>query len=253
MIRLEDLCKRFGPVVAVDALDLHVRPGEVFGFVGPNGAGKTTTLRMLAGLLRPTSGRVVVAGTDIAVDPVAVKERMGFIPDRPYIYEKLTGAEFLGFVAGLYGLEPARRHQRIPELLEQFAILDRADSLVETYSHGMKQRLVMCSALLHDPTVLVVDEPMVGLDPAGARLIKGIFRRLCADADRTVFLSTHSLEAAEELCDRIGIIHRGSLIALGTMAELRQRAGEDDGRLEDVFFRLTEEVSDVETERRAAG
>ena len=252
MIRIEGLSKQYGPLVAVDALDLHVRAGEVFGFVGPNGAGKTTTLRVLAGLLRPTSGRVLVGGTDIALDPVAVKQSMGFIPDRPYIYEKLTGAEFLGFVAGLYGLEPARRHRRIPELLEQFAILERADSLVETYSHGMKQRLVMCSALLHDPTVLVVDEPMVGLDPAGSRLIKGIFRELCAATERTVFLSTHSLEVAEELCDRIGIIHRGSLIALGTMAELRDRAGSEDERLEDVFFRLTEEVSEVEAERRSA-
>ena len=242
MIRIESVSKSYGPIVAVRELDLHVRAGEVFGFVGPNGAGKTTTLRMLAGLLRPTSGRLIVGGVDLAEDPIAVKQHMGFIPDRPYLYEKLTGAEFLGFVAGLYGLDTARRDLRAAELLERFAIADRADSLLESYSHGMKQRLVMCAALLHDPTVLVVDEPMVGLDPAGARLIKDIFRELCADSGRTVFLSTHSLDVAEELCDRIGIIHRGSLIALGTMAELRASAGERDSRLEDVFFRLTEEA-----------
>jgi len=245
MIRIESLSKSYGPIPAVRDLDLHVVAGEVFGFVGPNGAGKTTTLRMLAGLLRPSSGRVLVGGVDVADDPIGVKQMMGFIPDRPYIYEKLTGAEFLGFVAGLYGMDATVRNRRIPELLERFAILGRAESLVESYSHGMKQRLVMCSALLHEPTVLVVDEPMVGLDPAGARLIKDIFRELCADDERTVFLSTHSLDVAEELCDRIGIIHHGSLIALGTMAELRDRAGTRDSRLEDVFFRITEEAGEA--------
>ena len=243
MIRLERVCKAYGAIQALRDVDLHVRAGEVFGFVGPNGAGKTTTLRILAGLLRPSSGSVAVAGIDLAKDPVAVKRLMGYIPDRPYIYEKLTGVEFLGFVAGLYGVDDTLRRRRIPELLERFGLTDRGSDLVEGYSHGMKQRLVLCSALLHDPRVLVVDEPMVGLDPAGARLIKEVFRRLCEDDDRTVFVSTHSLDVAEELCDRIGVIHQGRIIAMGTLSDLRAKAGGEGSRLEEVFFHLTEEAA----------
>ena len=242
MIQLQGLTKRYGALEAVRGIDLEVRQGEVFGFLGPNGAGKTTTLRMLTGLLRPTAGRIVVAGTDLAEDPVAVKSIMGFIPDRPYIYEKLTAIEFLRFIAGLYRVRTADTARRIPELLGRFQLGGRGDSLVESYSHGMRQRLVMCASLLHEPQVLVVDEPMVGLDPAGARLLKAIFRSLCEDEDRTVFLSTHSLDVAEEVCDRIAIIHHGRIIALGTMDELRTRTGQGAARLEEVFLQLTEEA-----------
>ena len=247
MIRLEGLTKRYGDFTAVDAIDLHVRAGEVFGFLGPNGAGKTTTLRMLTGLLRPTAGRVVVADTALADDPMGVKAIMGFIPDRPYVYEKLSAAEFLRFVAGLYSVPPADTDRRIPELLGRFQLADRADSLVESYSHGMRQRLVMGASLLHEPQVLVVDEPMVGLDPAGARLIKEIFRALCHQEQRTVFLSTHSLDVAEELCDRVAIIHHGSIIALGTIDELRDQTGGHGARLEEVFLQLTEEAAQAPT------
>jgi ABC-2 type transport system ATP-binding protein len=241
MIRLEALTKRYGKLEAVKGIDLEVRPAEVFGFLGPNGAGKTTTLRMLTGLLRPTSGRIIVAGIDLAEDPLAVKSIMGFIPDRPYIYEKLTAVEFLRFVAGLYRVPTATTDRRIPKLLAQFHLVGRGDSLVESYSHGMRQRLVMCASLLHEPQLLVVDEPMVGLDPAGARLLKEIFRTLCHDEERTVFLSTHSMDVAEEVCDRIAIIHHGKIIALGTVEELRDKAGQSAARLEEVFLQLTQE------------
>lgn len=245
MIRFRGLTKRYGEMDAVRGIDLDVHTGEVFGFLGPNGAGKTTTLRMLAGLLRPTSGTIEVGGIDLGADPVAVKRIMGFIPDRPYVYEKLTAVEFLRFVAGLYAVPHEAASRRIPELLGQFRLGDRGDSLVESYSHGMRQRLVMCASLLHEPQVLVVDEPMVGLDPAGARLIKGIFRQLCRDHARTVFLSTHSLDVAEELCDRIAIIHHGRIVALGNLTDLREQAGHEGSRLEEVFLRLTEEVGDA--------
>jgi len=206
MIELRDVTKRYRNLVAVNRLSLQVGPGEVFGFLGPNGAGKTTTIKMIAGLMRPTEGTILVGGIDVASDPIRAKALMGFIPDHPFLYEKLTGEEFLRFIGGLYRLDGGRLDKRVDELFELFSLKDFRDDLIESYSHGMRQRLVMGSAFLHHPKVVVVDEPMVGLDPQGARLVKQIFREQCAQG-KTVFMSTHTLGVAEEVCDRIGIIH----------------------------------------------
>ncbi|NOT54200.1 MAG: ABC transporter ATP-binding protein [Deltaproteobacteria bacterium] len=237
MIQIEHLSKRFGAFTAVDDLNLNIAEGAIFGFLGPNGAGKTTTIRMMMGLLRPTTGRIVLGGHDLAVDPLAAKAISAFVPDRPYIYEKLTGREFLSFVGGLYQVPSDQCQVRIEESLSFFSLVDWGDELVESYSHGMKQRLVVASALLHDPKILVVDEPMVGMDPVGARLFKGLLRSLTLKG-KTIFMSTHSMEVAEELCDRIGIILGGKIIALGTLDELQQQAGSGSG-LEDIFLKLT--------------
>jgi len=224
----------------VDRVNLRVKRGTRFGFLGPNGAGKTTTIKMMAGVLRPTEGRIVINGYDLAASPLAVKQCVGFIPDRPFMYEKLTGLEFLRFIAGLYALDstPSLK-KRMADLLELFELKNWEDELIESYSHGMKQRLVMCAALLHQPKVLIVDEPMVGLDPKGARLVKDIFREQARNGT-TLFMSTHSLEVAEEVCEEIAIIQAGKIIAHGTAEELRRKAGMD-GNLEDVFLRLTQE------------
>ena len=223
---------------AVDNISLQVKKGTVFGFLGPNGAGKTTTLKMMAGVLKPTGGRIIIDGMDLAANPSEVKMTSGFIPDRPYIYEKLTGKEFLRFTGGLYGLDHDVLDNRISELLELFELSHWSDELVESYSHGMKQRLVMSSSLLHDPKVLIVDEPMVGLDPKGARLVKDIFRNE-ADNGKTVFVSTHSLDIAQEICSEIAIIQTGKIIAAGTPDELKKQTGVD-GNLENVFLKLTD-------------
>jgi ABC-2 type transport system ATP-binding protein len=243
MIHVENLTKRFRQVTAVDGVSFHVAPGEIYGFLGPNGAGKTTTIKMLAGVLRPTSGRIVIDGLDLEREPIAVKRRLGFIPDRPFLYEKLTGLEFMSFMADLYRLNGAGRDERIQRFLELFELAEWGRELVGSYSHGMRQRLIMSAALLHGPRAFIVDEPMVGLDPKGARLIKSIFRKL-KSSGLTVFMSTHTLAIAEELCDRIGIIHRGKLLAEGTVAELRGLAGQKDSPLESVFLRLTGGVTD---------
>ncbi len=237
MIQLEHLNKRFGTFIAVNDLCLDIAEGEIFGFLGPNGAGKTTTIRMMMGLLRPTAGRIVLGGHDLAVDPLAAKAISAFVPDRPFVYEKITGREFLDFVGGLYQVPAAARRVRVDESLDLFALSDWGDELVENYSYGMKQRLVVAAALLHDPQILVVDEPMVGMDPIGARMFKALLRSLALKG-KTVFMSTHSLEVAEELCDRIGIILGGQLIALGTLDDLQRHAG-NETRLEDIFLKLT--------------
>jgi ABC-2 type transport system ATP-binding protein len=240
MIRLTDLTKRYGGFTAVDAINLEVPKGELFGFLGPNGAGKTTTLRMIAGILRPSAGKVEIAGVDILTDPIAAKTRLGFIPDRPFIYEKLTGAEFLRFVAGLYGQDGPRVEHRARELLALFDLEDWRDELVESYSHGMRQKLIISSAFVHRPDVIVVDEPMVGLDPKAARILKDLFREY-ARRGNTIMMSTHTLEVAEAMCDRIAIIQAGRIRACGTMAELRQSAEEGAQGLEHIFLRLTGE------------
>lgn len=240
MIRLEKLHKRYGRFTAVESLDLEVKDGEIFGFLGPNGAGKTSTIRMMAGLIKPTSGDAWLNGISISKNPIEAKKLLGLIPDRPYLYEKLTGREYLRFICGIYGVASAHGEAAAKEMLRMFGLANWADELVEGYSHGMKQRLIMAGALVHDPKVLVVDEPMVGLDPRGARLVKEIFRGVARN-DRTVFLSTHSLDVAEELCDRIGILSRGKLVAIGTMDELRGRSkGSKD--LEGIFLALTAEA-----------
>jgi ABC-2 type transport system ATP-binding protein len=239
MIRVENLTKRYAQTLAVDHLSLAVPAGEVFGFLGPNGAGKTTTIRMMMGLLQPTEGRVLLGGYDLARQPLLAKQLCGFVPDRPHVYEKLTGAEFLDFAAGLYHLPADVTRSRRGQLLDLFDLAAWADELIESYSHGMKQRLVMAAALIHLPRILIVDEPMVGMDPRGARLLKHTFRTLAREGV-AVFMSTHSLEVAEETCDRIGIIQQGRLIALGTVDELRAQAGrEPDSRLEPIFLSLT--------------
>jgi ABC-2 type transport system ATP-binding protein len=238
MIRLENVSKRYGRHEAVRDLTLHVQGGELFGFLGPNGAGKTTTIKMIAGLLRPSSGKIFLDGHDLEVDPVRAKASLGFIPDRPFLYEKLTAAEFLRFVAGIYGLDGTSVNGRLDELLELVELSHVRSELVESFSHGMKQRLVMAAAFIHEPKIIVVDEPMVGLDPKGARLIKRIFREYC-DRGFTLFVSTHTLEVAQELCDRIGIIFKGGLIALGTMDELERKAETNRRDLEEIFLKLT--------------
>ena len=238
MIRLDNIEKKYGKFQALHPLNLHVRKGEVFGFLGPNGAGKTTTIRMLAGVLVPTSGRVSINGIDLVQNPIDSKRHVGYIPDRPYLYDKLTAREFLQFVGGMYGLSPKEVAERGTELLTENGLLDRADELIEAYSHGMKQRLVLTSALLHRPKLLIVDEPMVGLDPHGAKRIKDQFRSI-AQEGRTVFLSTHSLDVAQEVCDRVGILFKGRLIALGEVQTLLQDQSSTD--LEEVFLKLTQE------------
>ena len=239
MIEITGLVKTYRGLRAVDDIDLKVRKGIVFGFIGPNGAGKTTTIKMMAGVLMPTKGKIVINGMDIAKEPSEVKRCSGFIPDRPFLYEKLTGIEFLRFLAGLYNLNHSSTlNSRIIELLDLFDLSHWGDELIESYSHGMKQRLVMCGALLHDPEVLIVDEPMVGLDPRGTRLVKDIFRDL-ANNGKTIFISTHSLDVAQEVCQEVAIIQEGKIIATGTLNNLKKRAGVD-GNLENVFLKLTE-------------
>ena len=238
MIAITDLVKTYGKFTAVDGVSLDVTPGEIHGFLGPNGAGKTTTLRMIAGLLKPTSGRILVNGHDLAIQPDAAKMSLGFIPDRPFIYEKLTAGEFLTFHGGLYGLGAPGIGDRVREMLELFELGKWEHELVESFSHGMKQRLVMCAAFLHRPRAVVVDEPMVGLDPRGARLIKDVFRRMSARGVG-ILMSTHTLEVAQEMCDRISIILKGKIIARGTVDEIRAKGEKDDDQLTSVFLKLT--------------
>ncbi|MBN1105661.1 MAG: ABC transporter ATP-binding protein [Deltaproteobacteria bacterium] len=239
MIKLIGLTKLYRGLRAVDNLNLEIKPGTLFGFLGPNGAGKTTTIRMMAGVLKPTSGQIIINGMDLAREPSEVKRCTGFIPDRPFLYEKLTGTEFLRFIGGLYGMDHSEpMGKRIQELLELFDLRHWSEELIESYSHGMKQRTVMCAALLHKPKVMIVDEPMVGLDPKGARLVKDIFREEACKGT-TVFMSTHSLEMAEEVCQEVAIIQAGRILASGTPAELKRQAGVD-GNLENIFLKLTE-------------
>ncbi|MBN1944231.1 MAG: ABC transporter ATP-binding protein [Bradymonadales bacterium] len=241
MIEARTLTKRYGPFTAVRGIDLDVFDGEVYGFLGPNGAGKTTTLQMLAGMIRPSGGSIRIGGHDLATDPLVVKRITSFIPDRPYLYERLTAVEFLRFVGGLYRLSGAECAMRAEQLLDLFELSDWAGSLIENFSHGMKQRLVFAAALLPAPRLLVVDEPTVGLDPKGARLIKQVFKEMCHQQQATVFLSTHSMEVAEELCDRISVIHRGEIVATGTLRQLQDAAGSREKRLEEIFLSLTEQ------------
>jgi ABC-2 type transport system ATP-binding protein len=238
MIELKSLTKKYGDYKAVDDLNLFVKKGEIFGFIGPNGAGKTTTIKMIGGILAPSAGSVTVAGIDIQKEPEKAKRKIGFIPDRPYLYEKLTGREFLKFTADLYGVSADIFNKKAQQNLEMFSLADWSDELIESYSHGMKQRLIMSAALLHDPEVIIVDEPMVGLDPMAIMMVKDLFQRL-AHKGVTVFMSTHTLAVAEDICERIGVINKGHLIASGTTAELRRQANVTDADLERVFINLT--------------
>ncbi|MCC6954915.1 MAG: ABC transporter ATP-binding protein [Deltaproteobacteria bacterium] len=240
MIKLIELTKRFGAFAAVDHVNLEIEPGTIFAFLGTNGAGKTTTIRMMTGVLQPTSGTVEVFGYDIQKNPIEAKFQMGVIPDRPYLYGKLTGREFLQFMADLYRVERRIATQRIDELLEVFGLREWQHDLIDGYSHGMKQRLLMCAAQVHNPRVLVVDEPMVGLDPRGAKLLKDTFRAK-ADAGLTIFMSTHSLSVAEEVADHLAIIQRGKIVASGTLDDLYARARSESSDLEEVFLQIISE------------
>ncbi len=240
MIELHHLTKQYANLTAVNDLCLQVHRGELFGFIGPNGAGKTTTIRMIGGLLAPTRGRVIIDGIDMAREPERAKKRIGLIPDRPFLYEKLTGMEFMQFIAGFYDVAPERLSAEADQLLARFSLGSRSHERIESYSHGMKQRLVMAAALLHRPAVMVVDEPMVGLDPRGIKMVRNLFRDLSLTGT-TIFMSTHTLKLAEAICDRIGIIHNGRLIATGTMAELLAAARVGGGGLEEAFLVLTRE------------
>ncbi|MEO1369352.1 MAG: ABC transporter ATP-binding protein [Acidobacteriota bacterium] len=241
MIETRALQKRFGTKLAVEGLDLEVGEGEFFCFLGPNGAGKTTTIKMLTGLIRPTSGQALIGGIDVQRDPVAAKQLIGYIPDHPFLYDKLTGREFMQFVAGLYQIGDDRYRQLAPELLETFELTHVADQLTDRMSHGMRQKLSFASCFLHEPKVVVVDEPWVGLDPKNIRAVKSFLRRKADEDGLTIFMSTHTLSIAEELADRIGIIHRGRLMHEGTVDEIKALAA-SPGSLEDVFLELTREA-----------
>jgi ABC-2 type transport system ATP-binding protein len=242
MIELHQVTKAYGTKVAVEGLSLQVEQGELFAFLGPNGAGKTTTIKLICGLLFPTTGTVRVCGHDMQTDGDRARQQLSYVPDQPYLYEKLTGREFLQFIADMYGMSRERSRQRLDEAIALFDLEDFVDDLTERYSHGMRQRTVFASALLHEPRVLIVDEPTVGLDPRSVRMLKDLLRR---EADRgvTVFLSTHSLDVVEQLADRIGIVDHGHLISCGSLESLRKQAALD-GSLEDVFLKLTEEAAE---------
>lgn len=239
MIDLKNLTKRYSDLIAVDNLSLLVPKGEIFGFIGPNGAGKTTTINMMGGILAPTSGTVTICGIPMEKAPEEAKRKIGFIPDRPYLYEKLTGMEFLRFTADLYDVKENAFMKKSKELLEMFSLTDWTDDLIESYSHGMKQRLIMTAALLRNPEVIIVDEPMVGLDPVAIKMVKALFQNL-AGKGVTIFMSTHTLQVAEDICDRIGLIHKGSLIVTGTTEDLKRNIHAADADLEHVFIKLTE-------------
>ena len=245
MIELQGLTKRYGRFTAVDGINLTIPRGELYGLLGPNGAGKTTTMRMIAGILQPSSGTVKIAGIDIQQSPLVAKSRLGFIPDRPFVYDKLTGAEFLRFVAGLWGMGGPDVEHRVDELLDLFELSPWKDELTESYSHGMRQKLIISSALVHRPEVIVVDEPMVGLDPKSARLLKDLLREFVAGGG-TVLMSTHTLEIAEAMCDRIAIVQGGKVAVSGTMEELRSQTSSGDVSLEELFLKLTGGLSERE-------
>lgn len=240
MIEIRNLSKSYnkGAVKAVDSLDLKVNKGEIFGFLGPNGAGKTTTIKMIVGLLNPDSGSILIDGTDMAKDPIAAKRKLGYVPDSPNLYDRLSGMEYLNFMADVYQVPADRRRERIEYYLEMFDLKDAAGDLIKSYSHGMKQKTALTGALIHDPSLWILDEPMVGLDPKSAHLLKNQMREHCSKGN-TVFFSTHVLEVAEKLCDRVAIIHKGRLIAIGTVDELRH--GDNRDSLENIFLELTEQ------------
>jgi len=245
MIRTEHLTKKFGGTCAVEDLNLDIAAGEFFAFLGPNGAGKTTTIKLLTGLLKPTSGRAIVAGFDIQKDPMAARRLVSYVPDLPFLYDKLEPMEFMHFVGQLYGM-PADAVERIgAEMFDLFDLNESRPKLIENLSHGTRQRLVIASALLHDPKVIIIDEPMVGLDPRSARVVKNVLKER-SRMGVTVFLSTHILHVAEELADKIGILNRGKLIAVGTMEELRAASGVV-GALEDTFLEMTRTQEELET------
>lgn len=239
MIHISNISKSYnrGEIKAVDSLCLHVQPGEIFGFLGPNGAGKTTTIKLIVGLLNPDSGNIIINGYDNQKQPIEAKRSMGYVPDNPKVYDRLNGMEYLNFLADVYEVPENVRKERIEFLLDGFSLTDAIYDPINTYSHGMKQKIVLIGALVHEPAVWILDEPMVGLDPRSSHFLKEYMREHC-NRGNTVFFSTHVLEVAEKLCDRIGIINEGRLIAIGTIDELRR--GEHAESLENIFLELTE-------------
>lgn len=244
VIVLEGIRKKYGEFEALKGIDLTIAGGEMFGFLGPNGAGKTTLIRILTGILKPTSGKVLICGNDLLAAPERAKARLGYVPDRPYLYEKLTPLEYFDFVAGLYAIPHPDVVRRGEEMLRMFSLWEWRNELIESFSHGMKQKVAMSSALLHDPDIFVVDEPTVGLDPKSVKMVRDFFKAL-VKRGKTVFLTTHTLSVAEDLCHRIGIIHHGDLVALGTMDNLRELASSPGSDLESVFLKITEEEEEA--------
>ncbi len=238
MIELRNVTKRFGELTAVDDLSLTVKAGEFFGFLGPNGAGKTTTIKMMTGLFAPTSGTIVINGYDLARQPVEAKSTIAYVPDQPFLYDKLTGREFFYFSGGLFKMPKDVLHRRIAELIEQFEIGDWVDKRTEDYSQGMRQRITIASGFLHHPKTIIIDEPMIGLDPRSAKITKGILKQQ-SHSGVSIFMSTHSLPVAEELCDRIGIIKNGRMIFCDTQDKLNVYKQRYDGKFESVFLELT--------------
>src|SRR5829696_514608 len=238
MIEVLGLTKQYPGGEGVSDLTFYVAPGELFVFLGPNGAGKSTTIKMLTGLLRPTSGTARFAGKDVARDPISLKRLIGYMAERPYLYEKLTGREFLHFVADVYGVPRGVRDRRARELLVAFELEGAADSLIETYSQGMRQKIALSGVLIHEPAVLFLDEPTNGLDPRSARVVKDVLRQIC-DRGATVFMTTHVLEVAEQMCVRVGILNSGELAAIGSLEELRTRLKMPGASLERIFLELT--------------
>lgn len=244
LIHFDNVSKQYGDYVAVDHLNLQVPSGQLFGFLGSNGAGKTTSIKMLTGLLKPTEGRVQIGGYDIQKQPIEAKRLFGYIPDRPFLYEKLTAREFIRFMANLYGVTSGVE-AKMEDLLERFELSSSADKLIQGYSHGMKQKTALAGALIHDPQLLILDEPTVGLDPQGAKMLKDILMDF-ARQGKTVFMSTHILEIAERMCDRVGILKRGHLISVGTVQELQEQKGNQS--LEDIFLELVKPAEQQEEE-----
>ncbi|NLM06135.1 MAG: ABC transporter ATP-binding protein [Tissierellia bacterium] len=240
MIDIKNLKKSFGNKTVLKDIDLLVKDGEIFGFLGPNGAGKTTTIKMIVGLLIPDGGTIEVQGINVVDEPLEAKKRISYVPDNPDIYEQMTGIQYLNFLSDVYGVSVDERKSRIDKLAELFSMSDDLRGFISSYSHGMKQKIVLIGALVTEPEVLILDEPMVGLDPKSAFKLKEIMREM-ADKGRTVFFSTHVMEVAEKLCDRIAIINKGEIIEVGTLEEIRDRLG-DDGSLEKVFLELTGEL-----------
>ena len=238
LLQLQNLTKKFGSFTAVDNISIEIEAGEIYGFLGPNGAGKTTTIKMLAGLLLPNAGEIFIEGNKLSEWPSECKSQTGYIPDRPYLYEKLTGAEYLGFIASLYQGGTQTRSRDADQYLDLFDLLEWKNHLIEGYSHGMRQKLIMTSILMLNQPLIVVDEPMVGLDPKSGKIVKELFKAK-ARAGTAIFLSTHSMEIAEELCDRIGIIVHGSIKASGSISDLRRQAANNSSNLEDIFLELT--------------
>lgn len=242
MIQLNNLSKHYGDCKAVDDISLHISEGSIFAFLGMNGAGKTSTIKMMVGILRPTSGLISIAGYSLSEDPIQAKMQIGYVPDRPYLYPKLTGREYLHFMCDLYKVPLKKAAAHIDSVLVEFAMSEFQNNLIESYSHGMKQRIAFCGALVHQPSVLIVDEPMVGLDPHGARTLKQALKKQ-ANSGTTVFLSTHSLNVAEELADSIAILHKGRIITQGSFEEIRSMSRDGHQHLEEIFIELTSSFS----------